>query len=272
MKKSLLKKTALLGTAVLASLGVAQAHRAWFLPSTFVLSGDEQWITVDAAVSNDLFYPNHRPMRSDGIIVTAPDGSTVDIVNAVQGEIRTAFDVKLDQQGTYRIADGGIGYFAAWEEDGERQRKRGSFDEIIGGGYAEKPGAEITQSYRRIETMVTLGAPSTDNLSMTGKGLELDPVSHPNDIVTGEPATFGFFRDGEPAAGIEVTIVRGDDRYRDKVDEQKLTTDESGQVSFTMDAPGTYWLETEAEGEVTVEGITMTQRLSYVLTFEVLDL
>ena len=41
----------------------AQAHRAWMLPSATVLSGDEVWVTVDAAVSNDLFYFEHFPLR-----------------------------------------------------------------------------------------------------------------------------------------------------------------------------------------------------------------
>jgi hypothetical protein len=33
----------------------AQAHRAWLLPSATVLSGTDAWVTVDAAISNDLF-------------------------------------------------------------------------------------------------------------------------------------------------------------------------------------------------------------------------
>ena len=45
----------------------AQAHRAWMLPSATVLSGEDPWITVDAAVSNDLFYFEHFPLRIQGI-------------------------------------------------------------------------------------------------------------------------------------------------------------------------------------------------------------
>jgi uncharacterized GH25 family protein len=41
----------------------AQAHRSWMLPSATVLSGDDVWVTVDAAVSNDLFYFEHFPLR-----------------------------------------------------------------------------------------------------------------------------------------------------------------------------------------------------------------
>ena len=34
-------------------------------------------VTVDAAVSNDLYYPDHFPAQLDLLVITAPDGSTV---------------------------------------------------------------------------------------------------------------------------------------------------------------------------------------------------
>ena len=43
------------------------AHRQWMLPSSTVLSGSDPWVTVDAAVSNELFYFDHVPMRPGGI-------------------------------------------------------------------------------------------------------------------------------------------------------------------------------------------------------------
>ena len=50
--KPMLKWTAL-ALAICLPLS-AQAHRAWMLPSATVLSGEEPWITVDAAVSNGI--------------------------------------------------------------------------------------------------------------------------------------------------------------------------------------------------------------------------
>ena len=58
--------------ALLAAPVAANAHRQWMLPSATVLSGNNPWITVDAAVSNDLFYFDHNPMRLEGIAVIAP--------------------------------------------------------------------------------------------------------------------------------------------------------------------------------------------------------
>ena len=52
----------------------AQAHRVWMLPSATVLSGDDNWITIDAAVSNDLFYFEHFPLQIANLGGTIPQG------------------------------------------------------------------------------------------------------------------------------------------------------------------------------------------------------
>src|SRR5688500_7440301 len=82
----------------------ALAHKAWLLPSQTVVAGEDPVITVDAAVSNDLFYFNHVPLRLENLRITAPDGSAVQPANPATGKYRSVFDVALDQQGTYRIA------------------------------------------------------------------------------------------------------------------------------------------------------------------------
>ena len=82
--------------ALLAAPVAANAHRQWMLPSATVLSGNDPWITVDAAVSNDLFYFDHNPMRLEGIAVIAPDGSKGEIKNGATGKYRSTFDVQLD--------------------------------------------------------------------------------------------------------------------------------------------------------------------------------
>ena len=81
----------------------AFAHKAWLQPSQTVIAGTNPWITVDAAVSNDLFYFNHVPLRLDNLAITAPDGSKVAPINTATGKYRSVFDLELKQQGTYRI-------------------------------------------------------------------------------------------------------------------------------------------------------------------------
>lgn len=101
---SLAKRLLIAATVASLSIGAAEAHRAWIVPSTSIVSGDNAYVTFDAAVSNDLFFPDHMPMRVEAIVITAPDGSTVKPENAMLGKYRTTFDLKLDQKGTYRIA------------------------------------------------------------------------------------------------------------------------------------------------------------------------
>ena len=49
----------------------AFAHKAWLLPSQTVIAGENAWVTVDAAVSNDLFYFNHVPLQLERLVITA---------------------------------------------------------------------------------------------------------------------------------------------------------------------------------------------------------
>lgn len=100
----------------------AQAHRQWMLPSSTVLSGDDVWVTVDAAVSNDLFYFEHQPLRLDAVKAWAPDGSEASIENKATGRYRSTFDVHLTQKGTWRIASVADMLMGSYDLDGKTER------------------------------------------------------------------------------------------------------------------------------------------------------
>lgn len=271
MKPTFLKSCAV-ALAALSLAGSAFAHRAWMLPSTFTLSGENQWVTVDGAVSNNLFYPNHNALRLDSLKIVGPDGAAVEAQNAVTGKYRSAFDVKLEKEGTYRISSGGDGYNASWDENGERKRWRGNAKTLKADGIEGKPGVEISRSVRRVETFVTLGSPSTAVFATEGTGLELKPITHPNDVFTGEEVSFQFLIDGQPAEGVEVDIIRGHDRYRDAENGLTLTTGADGVLTFTPDEAGPYWLSAESSATGTLNGKEISLRNSYVATFEALPL
>jgi len=259
-----------LAIALAAALPLAaNAHKAWLLPSETVVAGEAPWITVDGAVSNDLFYFNHQPLRIDNLVITAPDGSTLAPQNAFTGRYRSVFDLQLNQQGTYRIAVANSGMFATWEEDGQMKRccrPPQTFEKDVPKN-AEK--LQVTQNANRVETFVTLGAPGTEALKPTGKGLELVPVTHPNDLFAGDTANFKLLIDGEPAANTKVEIIPGGTRYRNSVGEIFATTDKDGAFSVTWPAPGMYWLESVYEDDKGVKPAT-ARRAAYVATLEVL--
>jgi hypothetical protein len=266
MKRSL---TLALAMAALLPL-TAAAHKAWLQPSQTVLAGTSPWITVDAAISNDLFYFNHVPLRLDNLTITAPDGSADAAQNAATGKYRSVFDVELRQQGTYRIAVVNRGLSASWEEDGKPRRWRGSEATFAAEVPKDAVGLEVSQSLGRIETFVTNGAPTTAALAAQGTGLELVAVTHPNDLFAGEEARFRMEIDGQPAAGLALEITRGGTRYRNAQDEMTVTTDASGEFSVTWPEAGMYWLEASTEDRRTSVPQASQRRLSYVATLEVL--
>ena len=267
MKFSL--KWAALALAVCIPLS-ASAHRTWMLPSATVLSGNDPWVTVDAAVSNDLFYFEHFPLRLEGLQITAPDGSSAKPENAATGKYRSTFDVHLSQPGTYKLAILNQGLFASYKEDGKPKRWRGTAEAFAKEVPANAQDLVVSQAQGRIETFVTASKPTRKVLAATGVGLELDPQTHPNDLVAGDAANFRLLLDGKPAAGVKVAVVPGGIRYRDKLDELSFTTDQDGKFSITWPAPGMYWLEAAVKDAKTSVKQASERRANYVATFEVL--
>ena len=226
----------------------ANAHRGWLLPSFTVLSGDGSWVTVDAAISNELFYPDHRAMRVDGVVVTAPDGTISKLQNASTGQYRSTFDVQLNQAGTWKIGSAANTVTASWTENGEIKRFRGTADEFAKAVPAGAADRKTIKGSNRNETYVSRDKPTTDVFKPTGKGLELVPVTHPTDLVATEAATFKFLLDGKPAAGLEVTFVPGGARWRATPGEIKVKTGADGAVTFTLPDAGMYWVNATARG------------------------
>ena len=282
--KPMLKWTAL-ALAVCLPLS-AQAHRAWMLPSSTVLSGEDPWVTVDAAVSNDLFYFEHVPLQIEGVgkplqlaprpapqgeaasgagasgagtpasqppmrrpanvlLITAPDGSRLEPQNGATGRYRSTFDVHLTQKGTYKLAIASDNLIAIWKENGENRRWMGKLDDLAANVPAKAEGLRVIQGNNRMETFVTSGKPTDGVFQPTNKGLELVPVTHPNDLFAGEAAEFTFLLDGKPAAHVEVSVVPGGNRYRDQTGDFAVKTDAAGKASITWPAPGMYWIEAE---------------------------
>lgn len=233
-------------TAALAVPLSAQAHRAWMAPTSTVLSGADAWVGFDAAMSNGVFIADHAALRLNGLTITAPDGSSAQAENEHQAKYRSSFDLHLSQSGTYRVANVSSGFMASYEQGGERKRWRGAEADFPGALPADATNVEATRTDSRTETFVTLGAPNDAALAPTGKGLELVPVTHPNDLVAGEAATFKLVRDGQPAAGVEVAVARGGLRYRDNPEEITVKTDAQGAFTVTWTEAGLYWLGASA--------------------------
>lgn len=253
----------------------AQAHRGWIVPAATVLSGDDPWVTFDAAISNDIFHADHAPMRLNGVSAIGPDGKAVELQNGATGKYRSTFDLNLTQRGTYKVFTASGGLNARWEtEDGERRfwPPRGQTPdaaEFAKAVPAKAKNLEVSQSSRRMETFVTAGSPSDTVLKPTNVGLELVPVTHPNDLFAGEKAEFGLIIDGQPAAGAKVTVIPSGMRYRNGQDAIEVETDKNGKFAITWPAAGLYWLSASyRDNQAKVPATSRSG--SYVATFEVL--
>ena len=270
--------TRMLAAAVLMSLpAAASAHRQWLLPNATVFSGTDSWVTVDAASSNDLFLADHQPIRLDWVKAWAPDGSEARIENGATGRYRSTFDVKLDKPGTWKIGTMTTMVVGSFKLNGEERRVGRS-----GGGPgmpstvsvadipAEATEVKLTELVGRNEIFVTAGAPSTGVFKPSGKGLELEPVTHPDELVTGEPASFRFLVDGKPAPSLKVTVVPGGKRYRNDDGARDFTTDADGVVRVDWPAAGMYWINASLTDGKVSDVRAGQRRMNYMTTVEVL--
>ena len=180
----------------------------------------------------------------------------------MQGQYRTTFDVHLTQNGTYKVANVMGGVMASYKLNGEQKRWRGSAAEYPAALPAGATEVQATRTASRIETFVTLNNPTETVFKTTGEGLELVPVTHPNDLVAGEAATFKLVKDGQPAADLDVTIARGGLRYRDNPEEMTVKTGADGAFTVTWPEAGMYWLN--ASVRAPAQGEALGSNASYV--------
>ncbi len=263
-----IKRTLLSISLAAATLtaGTVQAHSVWLLPSSTVLSS-AQFVTFDAAVSNDIFFFNHRPLAVDTLVITAPDGSHPEAVNVSKGELRTTFDLKLEKSGTYTFDIQRGGLRANWKEDGKSKRFMGTAEAFAKEVPANAQDLQVGESVTHVMTFVTLGSPTP--IKPSGLGLEVLPVTHPNDLVTGEPAEFQVLVDGKPAADVEVEVVSGQGRYRNVLGETRYTSDKQGKVKVNWSQPGMYYLDAELKDKNVSSKQAKERSLSYSVTLEV---
>lgn len=270
--KKLLTLTA---AAALCFATAADAHRAWIKPDSTVLSKDNAWVTFDAGISNEIFVRDYVAFRLDAVTAYAPDGKQIGIQNAFTGKTRSVFDLQLTQQGTYKVAQATQNLQARWiDKNGERKfwpgrgvtPKPGDFEREVPQQAKDLTVAEYS---RRIETFVTNGMPTQTVLQPTNQGLELVPITHPNDLYAGETARFNLLIDGEPAVGATVTVIREGMRYRAQQEEITATSNATGEFTITWPQAGQYFVEIDYQDERGKAPAT-SRRGSYAAVFEVL--
>jgi uncharacterized GH25 family protein len=220
----------------------AHAARNWLLPSSTNVTGNNAWVTVDAAGSDDLFHFDHNALALDGLQVYAPDGTLVEAQNKTSSKFRSTFDVQLNKPGTWRITLANDNVNASFKVGTENRRARGTLASIRKDIPADATEISVIRTETRFDVFVTSGRPSDTVLKPSGVGLELVPYTHPTDLVAGDQASFGLVFDGKPAAGAAITVIRGGNRYRDQLGDIRVVADKNGRFSITWPEAGMYWL------------------------------
>lgn len=261
--------TCAISAALLAPLS-ALADRPFILPAMTLNSGNAPLITFDAAVGENLFYFDHNTLSIDNLIITAADGSIVKPESIALGKLRNSFDLRANLQGTYKVSIVNDMLIANYKENGAPKRWRGNAESFAKEVPANAEELQVFQNQSRIETFVTNGSPTNTALRPSGKGLELQAITHPNDIVDGEAASFRLLLDGQPAAGVKVTVIAGGARYRQKLGEQFYTSDAEGKIKINWQGAGMYWLQARTSDNKTAIPAAKERRASYIATLEVL--
>jgi hypothetical protein len=268
--------------SLFSSLGYA--HARYILPSHTILSGQApQYVTLSASISNDIFHPD-KPLGNNGggvvnpflqgifqfikPTITLPDGSLSDNILWQAYARQSVADLKLEQSGTYKISfiQSPTPLTTFTNAEGEKSRQFGEQVPMPSGA------TDIVRHtvHSRVETYITHNAPSEAALKASGQGLEVLPLTHPNDLFVGEPAQFQLLLNGKHLPqGIEVELTREGTRHRNQRGIQHLTTDPQGNVTVDFDQAGFYLLEVEyTEPGLPDSGIKF-QHHSLYLTLEV---
>lgn len=250
---------------------LSHAHSAspYLLPEQFDIKNNTT--SLQSAITIEKFYSPNRNYATR-FFSTSPDGSQQEIKPVATLERFTLLDLITTQDGTYRIKTADehssvIDYAkvddrwlrvrterpatptpaATMTEEKTaatppRPRRFVYADELPSN--AQKSKTEVTQL---AETYLSKNAPSAV-VKATGKGLELIPITHPNEIFVGEGFEFIVHFDGKPLPKQELELYRGAGAY-DQAKTQDLGhvyTDEQGRAKLDFqDTAGIYLLFTQ---------------------------
>jgi len=277
-----------LALALATLCGSASAHRPWLLPSSTFVDDKDAWVTFDAAVSEGLFDIDHVPLKLDGLAIVGPDGLARQPENLSTGKLRNVFDLKLAKSGTYKISLVTQTAMASYTLGGESKRWRGNEEALAKEVPAAAQNLVVSRSHGRIETFVTAHKADFSVFKPSNAGLEMVPLTHPNEARVGEKIAMRFLIDGKPAANLPVSLLPGGVRYRGSANETRLLTDARGELSLNLAEAGMYWLNASypangpangpapagerpmGERPATERPAPPALRLTYIAIFEVL--
>jgi hypothetical protein len=293
MKRTGLLTATAVGLAMAAIGPAADAHSPYLQPTQFAPT--RGYVAVLAALTEEVYFVPDFALRGEGFFLVDPEGRRSEIKNVAPMKSFVAAEADLPADGTYRITTGDRAGRSAkfakidgrWlavrqPRPGQQQRQEGQQRQQAerqragqmerGGPQGDLPaGAEIAEMRAVVvaETYVTRGAPSDAAVKPTGKGFELKPLIHPNEIFLDTGFPFEILMDGKPVEGVALEVFRGGNAYEDKKVYGEVTTDVAGRATVAFDRPGVYVLTTRYPGRPAPGEAPPPRSYSYALTVEV---
>ena len=254
----------------------AEAHITWLLPNqTQFGSGREVPVAAfDAAVSEDLFNFD-RALKLDTLRITGPDGKPLEAENRVSSRHRESFELKLTQDGTYRISNISQAIMGAYKQGGETKRFRTTQANLAKDVPADAEITSFAVTTSRQQTFVSREDAGNIAFAPEGQGLELLPLGPVTDLSHGDTTRFRLVLDGKPLPNATLRLLRDGNRYRYKQGEEALKSDDKGEFTVKWTEPGRYLIganfgERPAQGQSQGTREAPLQRASLSATFEVL--
>jgi uncharacterized GH25 family protein len=233
------KKNLLLALCCALPLTAAKAHVPYLAPASF--EPVRGWVSLEAAFAEQFFLPEAKFDQSE-FQVTGPDGVVRAPKELVAVKSRTVLDDELKTDGTYKYSTGQRfgAVFHSYVLNGKTENSREP-------NFVLPKGATLKahfQSVTRAETYISKGKPNLPALKASGKGLELQFVSHPNDLYAGQPVNGLLLLDGKPLANgtLELHRAASAQASQDKTAPLPVSTNALGEFTLTPPQAGTYLL------------------------------
>jgi hypothetical protein len=278
----------------------AWAHTAspYLLPDQFDIKSDS--VTVQSAITVEKFFVPSRNFATQ-FTLTTPDGKTSNIKPDATLKRFSLLEIDTNQDGTYRInsqqanADRSESRYALIDGNWLRirtprpdraptEKKPESAEKNDKATDPKQPprfiaedqvpkNAKTMSSYttQRADTYISKGAP-TPLAKPTGKGLELQLLTHPNEAYAGDTFRLVALYDGKPVPNLELDVFKGASGYERDADREHpaVTTDAKGQAAIPFAKAGLYLITTRyPEDNADKTQLPASQVDVYGLTLEV---
>lgn len=248
-----------------------QAHPRWVLPSHFTVSKEGgDWLTFDVTASHGTFVFD-KPAGSDQAFVIMPDGRKERPNFVVRGKRRSMFDFFFTEQGTHKVAiNNQPRYFTQYKAGRRDTVKWSPANKVERAELLPELARDVVTmlSYTRAESYITVGMPTDKASEIEGKFLEMKPVTHPSDIIEGEPVTFQFYFNGKLQSGVTAEITREGTLYRNHQEQIEVVSNSNGEVTFTPEVAGRYLMKANYKGDLMGDPLADKASANVHLTFE----